>query len=250
MKKMTFLFFAIICNISFGQTSKPIHVEYLFINNNTNELSTVNLYFNENQAFSEFININSTKNDNTVKENDTHVEIDLQANDSIGKQYYVTKDSIIFRDYIYSDSKFIPVIVSENTPKYNWKLEDEILQIENLSCNKATLNFRGRSFIAWYTLDIPTPFAPWKFYGLPGLIVRLTTDDNSITFNLTKLNYKTDDNNIIIPSIGEKIKFKDYIKSNENISKEIFNKLESKMPRGTVITTNKVENNGIEKHFD
>ncbi len=57
MQKISFLIFVIICNISFNQTSKAIQVEYLFINNNTHELSTVNLYFDENQAFSEFINI-------------------------------------------------------------------------------------------------------------------------------------------------------------------------------------------------
>lgn len=95
---MTFLFFVIICNISFGQKSKSTHAEYLFINNNTNELSTVNLYFNENQEFSEFHNINSTKNDNTIKEDDTHVKIDLQANDSsvvISQSLYEEIEKII-----------------------------------------------------------------------------------------------------------------------------------------------------------
>lgn len=41
------------------------------------------------------------------------------------------------------------------------------------TCNKATTKFAGREYIAWYSLDIPIPYGPYKFYGLPGLIVKL-----------------------------------------------------------------------------
>ena len=32
------------------------------------------------------------------------------------------------------------------------------------------MRFRGRDYIAWYTEEIPYPYGPYKFSGLPGLI--------------------------------------------------------------------------------
>ena len=37
-------------------------------------------------------------------------------------------------------------------------------------CHKATTRFRGRDYVAWYTEEIPFPYGPFKFGGLPGLI--------------------------------------------------------------------------------
>ncbi|MGV4439514.1 GLPGLI family protein [Ornithobacterium rhinotracheale] len=251
MRKINlFMFFAIFFNITLAQTKKVVYAEYLFNNNNANELNVVNLFFDKNHSFSEFVNINSKNAENeSESDNNLRIDVNIKPEDAMIKQYYVTKDSIVFLDYIYSDKKFVPVLVSEKTPKYNWKLEDEDLKIGDLSCKKATLNFRGRNYIAWYTLDIPTPFGPWKFYGLPGLPIRISTDDNSIAFNLTKLSYIAESDKIKPPSQGEKMTLEEYIKINENSIKELMDKFSSKLPRGTTITTTKVENNGIEKEF-
>ena len=51
--------------------------------------------------------------------------------------------------------------------------EDEPINISGYRCNKATVSFAGRDYTAWYTLDVPAPFGPYKFWGLPGLIVKL-----------------------------------------------------------------------------
>ena len=39
-------------------------------------------------------------------------------------------------------------------------------------CHKATANWRGRDWTAWYS-DIPEDAGPWKFQGLPGLILKI-----------------------------------------------------------------------------
>ena len=33
--------------------------------------------------------------------------------------------------------------------------------------------FRGRTYKAWYTMEIEIEEGPWKFHGLPGLIVEI-----------------------------------------------------------------------------
>ncbi|MBQ7042325.1 MAG: GLPGLI family protein [Muribaculaceae bacterium] len=59
-------------------------------------------------------------------------------------------------------------------PSFDWKFsEDAPMEIMGYSCGKATVNFAGREYSVWYTTDIPLPYGPYKFYGLPGLILRV-----------------------------------------------------------------------------
>ncbi len=60
--------------------------------------------------------------------------------------------------------------------KMEWNLEDadnETRQILGYECKKATLKWRGREWIAWYS-EIPYSDGPWKFGGLPGLILEMS----------------------------------------------------------------------------
>lgn len=59
-------------------------------------------------------------------------------------------------------------------PTFNWKFSsDAPIDIMGYSCGKATVGFAGREYSVWYTMDIPFPYGPYKFYGLPGLILRV-----------------------------------------------------------------------------
>lgn len=51
---------------------------------------------------------------------------------------------------------------------------------------KAEVTFKGRSWIAWYSPEIPLPYGPYKFSGLPGLIVKITDDKEEYDFELVK----------------------------------------------------------------
>lgn len=47
------------------------------------------------------------------------------------------------------------------------------LSILDYKCIKATTRFRGRDYTAWVTKELPINDGPWKFYGLPGLILQI-----------------------------------------------------------------------------
>ena len=70
---------------------------------------------------------------------------------------------------------------SEPIPKIEWELTDETEEIMGHECYKATAKWRGREWNAWYS-DIPVDAGPWKFQGLPGLILKVedTAGDHSI----------------------------------------------------------------------
>ncbi|MDQ2179542.1 GLPGLI family protein [Marinifilum sp. D714] len=70
----------------------------------------------------------------------------------------------------------------------NWKIETQKdTTISGYSCQMATCNFAGRDYIAWYTMEIPVSDGPYKFHGLPGLIVRISDMKNQHIFQMYKV---------------------------------------------------------------
>lgn len=52
-------------------------------------------------------------------------------------------------------------------------------------CIKATADYHGRKWTAWFAPEIPVQDGPWKLGGLPGLIMEATTDDGKYSFVAT-----------------------------------------------------------------
>ncbi|MDY3339414.1 GLPGLI family protein [Riemerella anatipestifer] len=78
-------------------------------------------------------------------------------------------------------------VLSYQEPKINsWKLVDETKIVNSFSCKKAELRFKGRDWIAWYSTEIPFPYGPYKFGGLPGLIIKMTDKKGEYDFELVK----------------------------------------------------------------
>jgi GLPGLI family protein len=68
-----------------------------------------------------------------------------------------------------------------------WKISAETDTVAGYSCQKATLSFRGRDYIAWFAPDVPINEGPWKFKGLPGLILKVTDTKDLFSFKLIGL---------------------------------------------------------------
>jgi len=75
----------------------------------------------------------------------------------------------------------------EDLPAFDWKISDEKQTILSYTCQKATVSFRGRDFVAWFAPEIPIPNGPWKFGGLPGLILKLYDSKNNFLYECTGL---------------------------------------------------------------
>ena len=71
---------------------------------------------------------------------------------------------------------------NEPIPDFNWVISNETKEILSYSCRKASTVFRGREYEAWFTTDIPLNNGPWKFGGLPGLILRVSDKNNYFIF--------------------------------------------------------------------
>ena len=62
---------------------------------------------------------------------------------------------------------------TEQWPLMRWTLADEQQTILGHRCQKATCQFRGHDFVAWFAADVPIKGGPWKFGGLPGCILKV-----------------------------------------------------------------------------
>ncbi|KAB8155346.1 GLPGLI family protein [Kordia sp. TARA_039_SRF] len=155
------------------------------------------------------------------------------------------------KDSLYTTSRINrkDYIIKEKTPTIDWKLTNETKKIANFNVQKATANFRGRNYIAWYSTDYPIKFGPWKFHGLPGLIVEIFDETNRYHWILTSLG-KTTDNSFakVDTSIYKEISIKEYVDLRYNKKS---NYLATKLPRNAkMLSFSKPVRNSIETKFE
>lgn len=72
----------------------------------------------------------------------------------------------------------------EEDRKISWKILPETTKIGEYKVQKATTNFAGRDWTAWFSTDLPFPDGPYKFSGLPGLIIKIEDGKGDYSFDL------------------------------------------------------------------
>lgn len=80
----------------------------------------------------------------------------------------------------------------EDIADKGWKIEEGDTVILGYHCNKATCTFRGRTWTAWFTPEIPISEGPWKLDGLPGMI--LFAEETKHQFRFECIGIKNDVN--------------------------------------------------------
>ncbi len=79
------------------------------------------------------------------------------------------KTKLTYLDYLIGNSfKY-----EETLNLFNWQLTEDTATIAGYKTQKATTDFGGRSWIAWFSPELPFNDGPYKFNGLPGLIVKI-----------------------------------------------------------------------------
>ncbi|TDE16824.1 GLPGLI family protein [Dyadobacter psychrotolerans] len=67
-----------------------------------------------------------------------------------------------------------------------WEIGTETDSISGYACTKATTFLGGRHYVAWFTSEIPITDGPYLFWGLPGLIVKISYTKNHYDFTLVQ----------------------------------------------------------------
>lgn len=71
----------------------------------------------------------------------------------------------------------------DNT-EFKWNITSDKEKIGTYNTQKATTEFGGRKWNAWFSTDLPFQDGPYKFYGLPGLIVKIEDDSGNYSWEL------------------------------------------------------------------
>lgn len=194
-KKKQFLtiIFLFIFSVSFSQTAKrdSLRGEFAYLlqyrPNTLNpdhvikELYT--LQIGDHRAF--FISENNLKFDSLfmVKYNENSSQIDL-SNIPVSRSNFLiiqTNDHSQFYESVGM------TLLSYTSPVIDhWTLIDESKVINSFVCKKAKTHYKGRDWTAWYATEIPFSYGPYKFSGLPGLIVKITDKTGDYDFELVK----------------------------------------------------------------
>lgn len=70
----------------------------------------------------------------------------------------------------------------EDWEKPEWEISDETKEILGYQCFRATTDYRGRRWTAWFAPEIPVQDGPWKLCGLPGLILEAVDNHREFHF--------------------------------------------------------------------
>lgn len=170
----------------------------------------------------------------------------MMSNFSSGDHYKNVKSGVLIEAKEVYGKKFLIIDTLNNL---TWKLENETKKIGNYTCFKATtikqvdeLDFRNMrrprkgqderngevvnnsiakerpqrmempkeiEVTAWYTLDIPVNQGPGAFWGLPGLILEVNTDNTTILCTKIVMNPE-EKTTIKAPSKGKKVSRAEY----------------------------------------
>lgn len=102
---------------------------------------------------------------------------------------------ILYIDQFKNENRFSTIhkdyFIKDTIPPLDWEIVNSPeKEVAGFKCKSAKVKFRGSTFLAYYTTEIPTSFGPWKFGNLSGLILKVSSMDNSaISWEAKKIVY-------------------------------------------------------------
>ena len=110
---------------------------------------------------------------------------------------------------------------TEPVEKINWEQVSGDTIICDFECKKAECTYRGRNWTAWYCTDIPINEGPWKFSGLPGLIMCAYDEDDCFSFTCVGME-EPENMKIRIPDAKQYVKCsrKDFLKAKKRLTED------------------------------
>lgn len=107
--------------------------------------------------------------------------VKTEFNQTILKQYspklILVSEDILIDNYQYKQPN-----------ELKWTISEDDRIINGFKCFMANTSFYGRDYTAWYTKEVPISDGPYKFWGLPGLIVHIYDSYKEFDFKLVSFN--------------------------------------------------------------
>ena len=144
------------------------------------------LRYGENK--SQYFSCNTLMRDSMIASGHVDTVIDMLEQSTEAKEHHddsnvmqqsPNSSDLIYRNLkegklsVYSSIFGSKYVYEEDIPRMSWSIrEDSTATVLGYTCHYASTTFRGRRWEVWYAPDIPLDLGPWKFSGLPGLILQ------------------------------------------------------------------------------
>lgn len=76
----------------------------------------------------------------------------------------------------------------EPISEMHWLIKEDTMKIGGVQCQKAEFHFGNRNWTAWYSTEVPISDGPYKFSGLPGLIIDMYDQIKSWQISMLSIN--------------------------------------------------------------
>lgn len=222
MKKIIFPFAFLLIMIINAQNKRFVY-EYKFVSDSTkkDESKTESIFLDVSKKGSKFYSKDKFISDSVIEAQSKNQNRDF-SKIKFGMIPYVVEKSYPDYKILFFNRLDMDEYKVSDERKLDWKILTEKEKVGEFNAQKATTDFAGRKWTAWFVTDIPIQDGPYKFHGLPGLIVKLEDKTNSHSFilkeikNLKDQEWKSQEENhrfgALIPLNQEKYKkqFLDY----------------------------------------
>ncbi|MCS4305561.1 GLPGLI family protein [Chryseobacterium sp. BIGb0232] len=179
MEKILF-FLCFFCQLLSAQNSRFIY-EYKYVPDSTNKSNII-----KDLMFLDVIN-----NESLFYSRNKYIEDSISIAESKKGKFYIPNADILYRIekkagkvFFKTNDYGIGKIKVEESRKINWQIFPDKEKVGELTAQRAKCNFGGRNWTAWFATDLPIQDGPYKFNGLPGLIVKIEDSTNSHIFEL------------------------------------------------------------------
>lgn len=232
-----------------GLAQQQVHVKYYYVRSPIATLYE-DLYIKDNNVISiqdSIINFNTAGEISAIR----------KSNRIITKDYFISKlkNNGNTKDFFFTGShREASYFVHDNVSKPDWKIDEtKTKKILGYNCFKATAKFRGSEVTAYFTKELPYSAGPFKFYGLPGVILDIREDNKN--YNIWKaeqVELSVDPKINFTPQLSyQKTTMKEFIEMKESAQQKEMADLLSRMPAGTRVETTTPKNRlGVEKSFE
>lgn len=97
-----------------------------------------------------------------------------------------------------------PLFVEDTLNTRKWKITDSKRNISGYTCRKAIWQANDSTRIyAWYCDEIIPTVGPESFYGLPGAILGIATEDGGVIYFAKSVEINNQDMSVLIPKKGK-----------------------------------------------
>ncbi|MCY4781190.1 GLPGLI family protein [Sphingobacterium sp. UT-1RO-CII-1] len=148
---------------------------------------------NFNRIETEFFFLDISEEQSVFRSESTHIKDSILNSDNPNSlmqtpktqfRYTIVKNFSNNKIKSFHDYTTFKFALEEEDSQINWQVHNDNKDILGYNCSKATAKYKGREYTAYFAQEIPFSDGPYKFKGLPGMILQLQDSNNEYNFEV------------------------------------------------------------------